>query len=67
MCDIDLRRTGTGWWLIGTTHVIKHGLTLLINEAGKQLLRISEYESPSKNLGGRVECAKSWHELAAHE
>jgi hypothetical protein len=62
-----LRRTGSRSQFVGAAHILKYGLALLINEASKQLLRIPEHERPSKNLGGGVECAKPWHELATDE
>jgi hypothetical protein len=46
---------------------VEHAVGLLIDEAGKQLLRVPEYHGPGENLTRCIQCAKARHELATHE
>src|SRR5215813_8552379 len=61
------RRTRRGLRPVGAAHVVEYGLTLLIDKAGEQLLRVPEDQSPGKDLCGCVQCAEAGDELASHE
>ena len=52
---------------IGGTHTVEHGLALLIDEVGEQLLGEPENQCPGKDLRGGVECVEARDELTTHE
>jgi hypothetical protein len=60
-------RIWSGLRPVGAAHIVEHGLALLIDKAGEQLLRIPEDQRPSKDLCGCVQCAEAGDELATHE
>jgi hypothetical protein len=61
------RRTWRGLRPVGAAHIVEHGLALLIDKAGEQLLRVPEDQRPGKDLCGRVQRAETGDELATHE
>ena len=52
---------------IGGAHAVEHGLTLLVDEVGEQLLREAEDQRPRKDLCGGVERVQAGNELTTHE
>ena len=62
-----MRRTASGLRAVGGGHAIEHGLALLIDEAGEELLGVPEDQRPGKDLRGGVECAEAGDELTTHE
>ena len=62
-----LRRNATGLRAVGGGHIIEHGLALLIDEAGEELLGVPEDQRPGKDLRGGVKCAEARDELTTHE
>src|ERR671916_125266 len=52
---------------VGPAHGVEYSMALLINEAGEQLLRVTEDDRPTEDLRGRVQGSETGYELAAHE